>query len=104
MLNKLTSVLGRLLDPNGNLSFGRFATALLVIAVISWDSCYVWMSWKFNLAHSEFHIPLTEMLPNVAVMIGQVAFMTAFYVTTKVQESVDKSNDKDKANGMAAGS
>jgi hypothetical protein len=102
MISKLTSVLGRLLDPNGNLSFGRFATALLVIAVISWDSCYVWMSWKFNLNHPEFHIPMTEMLPNVAIMIGQVAFMTAFYVTTKVQESVDKSNDKDKINAPSS--
>lgn len=83
---KLWVALESLLDPDGKLSFGRFATFILIVSVVSWDTCYVFMSWKFNLAHPDFHIPMGEMLPNAVTLAGQVVFMTAFYVATKIQE------------------
>ena len=90
---KIVEMFESILSPEGKLSFGRFATLILVVAVVTWDSAYVFMSWKFNLIHPEFHIPMTEMLPSVATLTGQIIFMTAFYVTTKVQEATIKADD-----------
>src|SRR5258708_5379851 len=90
MINKIfelaSKFIVRILDPAGKLSFGRFMTIPIVGCVLSWDSAYVCLSWKMNFAHPELHLAMIDMLPSVAMMIGQATFMTVFYGVTKFQE------------------
>lgn len=57
-----------------SISFGRCITLLIVVCVMTWDSAYVFYAMKFHL------VPV---LPEATALLGQLAFMTAFYGMNK---------------------
>jgi hypothetical protein len=72
-----------LMNPTATgVSFGRVMACWALSNVLSWDTANLVFAWQFNHHLPPGLAPLA-LLPDVATMAGQVAFVTAFYAITK---------------------
>jgi hypothetical protein len=67
-------------EGDGQGSFGRLITLVIVTFVMGWDTSNVVFAWRFNLAHFQSPLPL---LPDAMVLAAQGIFMTLFYGVNK---------------------
>lgn len=83
MKDKLQKFIVSLLDPNGQISFGRTMAFMSLVAALSWDTANLVFAWKYN-----HHIPpgmaAWPLLPDTTTMIGQAGFCSTFYGITKI--------------------
>jgi hypothetical protein len=74
-----------LLNPNGEISFGRFMALVTCVFCLGWDTSNLVFAWHIN-HHLPAGIGLQSLLPDSGILIAQGAFMTVFYGVTKAVE------------------
>lgn len=71
-----------LLDPKGQISFGRTAALLTLVFCLGWDTSSLVFAWGFN-----HHLPAgmnpLPLLPDASTLIGQGSFAGLFFGITK---------------------
>jgi hypothetical protein len=56
-------------EGDGQGSFGRLITLVIVTFVMGWDTSNIVFAWRFNLAH--FQGPILPLLPDAGTLIAQ---------------------------------
>lgn len=83
MLEKVGNFFKAMLTANGGISYGRAASLFLMIVCVVWDSAYM----TFVMAHWKALFPLgmrvSEILPPVATLMGQISFVGMPYALNK---------------------
>lgn len=70
-------------------SFGRFMSLLISAFVLGWDTSYLVFAWSMNHHLAPGAVPL-DLLPSSTTLLGQIAFMTAFYGVTRTGDVLEK--------------
>jgi len=81
-------------ENDGTPSFARIATAVLMSAVISWDSCGMFLAWLWNSHHlAPGQAPL-PFYPDPMVLAGQAGFFLSMYGTNRFSAMLQREVDK----------
>lgn len=83
MLEKVGGFFKAMLSANGGISYGRAASLFLMIVCVVWDSAYMVFTMLHWKALFPYGMHVTEILPPVATLMGQISFVGMPYALNK---------------------